>query len=170
MWIFGYGSLVWRPGFEFVEAHRAELTGYVRRFWQGSPDHRGTPQAPGRVATLIEHASATCVGRAFRLSEEVFRDVLAPLDHREKEGFERHTLNVRLADGRRIDALTYIATPTNVSFLGPAPLPEMAAHIARSQGPSGPNDEYLLRLAKWLDEHDVRDPHIEELVAALKAL
>ncbi len=142
----------------------------MRRFWQGSPDHRGTPEAPGRVATLIQQAEASCVGRAFRLSDDVFREVLGQLDHREKEGFERHTLNVQLADGRRIDALTYIATPTNASFLGPAPVAEMAAHIARSQGPSGPNDEYLLQLACWLDEHDIHDAHIQELVAALRAL
>lgn len=167
MWIFGYGSLVWRPGFEFLEAHRAELRGYARRFWQGSPDHRGTPDAPGRVATLIEDASATCIGRAFRLAPEVFEATLGPLDHREKAGFERRTLEVRLSDGRNIDALTYLATPDNEQFLGPASLDEMAAHIARSRGPSGPNDEYLIQLAKWLRDHDVRDEHVEALVARL---
>lgn len=164
-WIFGYGSLVWRPGFVFEEAHRAEVQGWVRRFWQGSPDHRGTPEAPGRVATLIADPEGHCVGRAFRLAPEVYAATLAPLDHREKAGFERRTLQVTLADGRSVDALTYLATPSNESFLGEAPLDEMAAHIRRSRGPSGDNAEYLLELARWLSAEGVEDPHVEALAA-----
>lgn len=108
------------------------------------------------------------MGRAFRLAPEVFDATLAPLDHREKAGFERRTLRVRLDDGRRVDALTYLATPDNAEFLGPATLHEMAAHIARSQGPSGPNDEYLLELARWLREHDAHDAHVEALAALVR--
>lgn len=168
MWIFGYGSLVWRPGFDFEESHPARLEGFARRFWQGSPDHRGTPRSPGRVVTLLREPGAACLGRAFRLRREIYERTLPGLDHREKGGYARHRVELELlTDGRRVPATIYVAGPDNPSFLGPAPLEEMVRHIARSAGPSGPNDEYLLELARWLRAHDLDDPHVLELADAL---
>lgn len=170
MWIFGYGSLIWRPGFAFEEAHTARLEGFARRFWQGSPDHRGTPDSPGRVVTLVEHAQAWCLGRAFRVNTQVHDQILADLDVREQGGYVRHRVPLRLVAGARsIEATTYVAREDNPNFLGPAPFEQMVRHIAGSRGPSGPNDEYLLELADWLRDNDMPDAHVQSLADALRA-
>ena len=82
VWLFGYGSLIWKADFPFVERREASIQGWSRRFWQGSDDHRGTRASPGRVVTLIEDEGASCKGMAYK----VLPDVFAHLDHREKNG------------------------------------------------------------------------------------
>lgn len=168
MWIFGYGSLVWRPAFEHLEAEIATLHGFERRFWQGSEDHRGVPGAPGRVVTLIEAPGSRVVGRAYRIAEEKRDETVARLDHREQGGYVAREVELSLADGRRVPATVYLATPDNPIWLGPAPLTEMAAQIAKARGPSGANDEYVFRLEAWLREAGADDPHVFELAAALR--
>lgn len=163
-WLFGYGSLLWNQGFEFAQRHPARLQGFVRRFWQGSTDHRGVPGAPGRVVTLATQATGECWGEVFLVREEVF----SALDHRERGGYRRTWVDVEVPGGRRLRALTYRADPDNPDYLGPASLESMAAQILAASGPSGPNPEYLLRLATELERLGVRDPHVEELVGALK--
>ncbi len=171
MWIFGYGSLVWRPGFAFLEAHPARLDGFVRRFYQGSPDHRGTEASPGRVVTLLREPGGSCVGRAFRLSPEEHARSFAPLAHREQAGYARHAVELTLLpDGRRVPAEIFVAGPDNPHFLGPASLDAMARHIFDSTGPSGRNDHYLLELARWLEAHGVHDPHVGALADAVSSL
>jgi cation transport protein ChaC len=173
-WIFGYGSLVWRPAFPFLERRAARLDGMMRRFWQGSTDHRGVPEAPGRVVTLLEAPESHVWGRAFRVSEDVHHEVLERLDHREQGGYERSVRPVALkepaADGRdEVEALVYVATPGNPNFLGPAPEDAIVAQILESRGPSGPNDEYLLRLDEALREIGVEDPHVGVLAQRVRA-
>ncbi len=165
MWVFGYGSLIWRPSFPFLERRTALLRGYVRRFWQGSTDHRGVPGAPGRVVTLIAEPAAACIGAAYRVAEEELPAVLAGLDIREKNGYERLWLPLALdpPDGPVVEGLVYLAGPGNSEFLGPAEPGEIAQQIRRSRGPSGPNAEYLLRLAGALRLLDARDEHVAEL-------
>ena len=169
-WIFGYGSLVWRPAFEHLERRPARLTGWARRFWQGSTDHRGVPGAPGRVVTLVPDPEAITLGMAYRVSEAVFEDVLATLDHREKGGYERRRLPLVTLDGDRLEALVYLATPRNAHYLGPDDPERMARQIARSHGPSGPNDEYLMELDAWLREMGEEDPHVFELATLVRRL
>lgn len=170
-WIFGYGSLVWRPAFEHLEARPAALDGWARRFWQGSTDHRGVPGAPGRVVTLVREPGARCVGVAYRVSEHTFDEVIGALDHREKGGYERHAVELALLpDEQRAPSLVYVAGPSNPNYLGPAEADAIVRQIARARGPSGANDEYLLRLDEALRALGAEDPHVAELAARLRRL
>lgn len=161
IWLFGYGSLIWKADFTYLERRPAYIQGWERRFWQGSHDHRGTPEAPGRVATLIRAKDSICHGMAYRITPEV----LAPLDVREKNGYLREVTPLTFLDSQGHDVgqtqgLIYLATEDNPAFLGEAPLSEMAHQIALSHGPSGSNKEYLLNLASALRELGVEDMHI----------
>lgn len=169
MWIFAYGSLVFRPSFAHVERRRAFLPGHARRFWQGSPDHRGVPEAPGRVVTLVTAPGETCGGCAYRVDAREADQVLAALDHRERAGFERRLLAVLDAPGGAAfaSAIVYVAREDNPHFLGPLPEPEIAAWVRGSRGPSGANADYVLALRDALRELDVRDEHVEEIARHL---
>jgi cation transport regulator ChaC len=170
LWIFGYGSLIWRPTFLFVERVPARLRGWTRRFWQGSTDHRGVPGAPGRVVTLVRDAEGSVDGVAFRIDELDRDEVLAHLDHREKGGYARHDVRLEALDGSAVfPAIVYVATEGNEDWLGPAPLDEIADTVSRARGPSGPNDEYVHRLAEALRELGAHDAHVTELDALLVA-
>ena len=158
-WIFGYGSLIWRVDFPYHEREKATIDGWSRRFWQGSHDHRGTPEAPGRVLTLIPDDGARCVGMAYLVDEDVFEH----LDHREKNDYERVDIDIRLA-GRTVPGVTYIGVEGNFAYLGPAPLAEIAAQIRRSCGPSGLNIDYLLALDAALATLGVTELHVRSLV------
>lgn len=167
LWLFGYGSLIWRPGFDFVERRKARVDGVARRFWQGSTDHRGVVGAPGRVVTLVEHAGAHCWGVAFRVEAARKADVITMLDAREQGGYVQTQLRATLDDERVIDALSYVAQPDNPHHLGPATVAELAAQIRTAVGPSGPNLEYALKLHAALTELSILDDDLELLVAAL---
>ena len=163
-WIFGYGSLVWRQDFPYLDSHRAYIDGWTRRFWQGSHDHRGIQTDPGRVVTLIEAPGEKCYGRAFLIEP----DALEHLDYREKNGYERHTVDINFDDGR-ILGVVYIAATTNFAFLGDVPVDEIVAHITRCSGRSGTNVDYLLNLANSLRQLDISDSHVVELEALILA-
>jgi cation transport protein ChaC len=164
-WIFGYGSLIWRPSIPFVERRTATIAGWVRRFWQGSIDHRGVPGSPGRVVTLHEDPAERCWGRAYRIDREQEEEVLTRLDVREKGGYERREVTLHFQDrqGGVAPGLVYIATPRNRNYLGPAPLAEIADQVQLATGPSGNNAEYVLRLARALREMSAEDAHVFEL-------
>eukprot|EP01135_Chromosphaera_perkinsii_P011139 Nk52_evm1s2342 gene=Nk52_evmTU1s2342 len=157
LWIFGYGSLVWNPNIPYEESVAGYVKGFVRRFWQGSTDHRGVPGAPGRVCTLAEDPEGITWGMAFRVAREKEKEVLEYLDYREKGGFSKHLLEVHPKDakayaGREIKALCYVGTPENEEYLGPAAMEDMAELIAFSVGPSGKNCDYLFHLADYMRE------------------
>ncbi|ALS97160.1 gamma-glutamylcyclotransferase [Lacimicrobium alkaliphilum] len=157
VWLFGYGSLIYKADFEYLQRRPAFIWGWQRRFWQGSHDHRGTPEAPGRVATLIEKPGARCAGMAYKVTPDTFEH----LDHREKNGYLRvFTALHWLDEPGEAEGLVYLASADNEAWLGPATEAEIAAHIARSEGPSGPNSEYLLKLAEALRELDEHDEHV----------
>lgn len=168
VWLFGYGSLIYKADFTYLERRPASIRHWVRRFWQGSHDHRGTLEAPGRVVTLIPQTDAVCVGMAYLIAP----DALAHLDVREKNGYLRFVTSLSLDDGREPEGLVYIATEENAAFLGAASERDIAEHIARSTGPSGPNRDYLLQLADALHQMDAEDPHVfaieRELVRLIK--
>ena len=157
-WIFGYGSLIWRPDFPFLESRPGNICHWSRRFWQGSHDHRGTENRPGRVLTLIEREGKRCHGRAFRVTKEV----LAHLDQREKNGYKRHDVSIQLPS-TRVAGIVYIAGQQNAAFLGDAPLEAIADQICQSEGPSGSNVEYLTKLAEALKDLRIEDDHVFRL-------
>lgn len=166
-WVFGYASLIWRPDFAYTHRHVASLAGYRRVLWQASPDHRGTPEAPGRVATLTPDAGASCGGMAFRLPNAQRSSILRDLDEREQGGYERHMVSVALDDGPHVQALTYIGWPDNPHYLGPATEARIVEHIRRSHGPSGPNTDYVVELAKALASLGIADAALERIARQL---
>lgn len=166
VWLFGYGSLIYKVDFPYLERRPAYIEGWSRRFWQGSHDHRGTPEKPGRVLTLIETPGERCTGMAYRVSPAVFEH----LDHREKNGYLRFFTSMMFANGEQHQGLVYIATEDNAAFLGAADEVEIARHIACSEGPSGHNAEYLLKLSDGLKKLGVTDPHVEKIRRYLEPL
>jgi cation transport protein ChaC len=166
VWLFGYGSLIFKADFEYLEARPAAIEGWARRFWQGSHDHRGTPEAPGRVTTLIESPGTVCVGMAYRVTPDVFDH----LDVREKNGYLRFLTPMTFRDGGQAEGLVYIATENNAAWLGPAPEAEIAVHIHGAHGPSGANREYLERLAQALRALNVHDEHVFAIETQLPRL
>ncbi|MEM6927637.1 MAG: gamma-glutamylcyclotransferase [Myxococcota bacterium] len=166
-WVFGYGSLVYRPAFPYVDRAVGRLDGWQRRFWQGSTDHRGVPGAPGRVATLIESPGASVHGMAYRIADAERDAILSDLDYREKDGYQRALMPVHLSH-QTIEALVYWADSTNPQYLGPASIDEMVAQILRSHGPSGPNTDYVLQLDSTLTSLGVDDPDLRALAQAVR--
>ncbi|KKA30481.1 hypothetical protein TD95_000630 [Thielaviopsis punctulata] len=151
----------------------------------GSEDHRGTPEAPGRVVTLIERsyweqlndthheAPQKVWGVAYRIKPEHIAEVKEYLDIREINGYSVHHKPFQPADGSApIRALVYIGTPDNEQFVGVQDPNNLAAHIARSRGPSGLNSEYLLNLHTALEDLGVEssDSHISDLSQKVMAL
>lgn len=161
-WVFGYGSLIWKQDFLFLESRPGSIDGWARRFWQGSHDHRGTPDDPGRVVTLIEAPGERCDGVAFLIEPSVFDH----LDFREKNGYERVGVDIRFDDGI-VAGVMYRAAEDNHAFLGPAPTREIAAHVERSSGPSGANRDYVLELARALRDRGFSDAHVFDVEAEL---
>lgn len=166
VWLFGYGSLIYKVDFPFRERRPAALHGWSRRFWQGSHDHRGTPRHPGRVVTLVEDSAAVCSGMAYGVAPTTFRQ----LDAREKNGYERRAVTLALADGRIVDGVAYIAPPGNAAWLGPADDAAIARQIAGARGPSGSNRDYVVRLAQSLRGLGADDPQVFGLEVLLRSM
>lgn len=156
LWLFGYGSLIFKADFPYLERRPAYIRDYTRRFYQGSHDHRGTTDFPGRVATLLPAPGETCHGMAYLITPEQF----AHLDQREKNGYLRVAAPFIFNDGSTIEGLVYIARTDNAAYLGHASESEIARQIARAHGPSGPNRDYLLNLAQALRELGKADAHV----------
>jgi cation transport protein ChaC len=170
-WLFGYGSVIYRPSFPFVERRPATLRGFARRFSQASDDHRGTKELPGRVVTLRAQAGAHVRGMAYRFARADAAAVFADLDVREQAGYAPQRVRIELdpqgpqAAHERLDAdaIAYIAPPGNAWDAGPEDTVTIAARIAVARGPSGSNVEYLHRLAEALRGLGDPDEHVRAL-------
>jgi cation transport protein ChaC len=173
LWVFAYGSLIWRPGFDHSGAHPALLRGFHRSFCLWSHRYRGTPEAPGLVLGLDR--GGACRGVAFRVPGEGAAEVLRYLDDRElPDGAEvvyhRKVLPVRLLDrpaGTVVPAIAYVANRA-CRLYAPALAPEQAAAaIARGVGQMGANRDYLLNTVRHLREMGVRDAGLDRIAALL---
>jgi len=159
LWIFGYGSLIWNPGFEHSKALIGQIKGYSRKFYQGSDVHRGRPDRMGRVVTLIEDGEGSTWGQAFLPKDHQI--ALSYLGQRESSigGYETALTYFYPRDPKEKPflILVYIAMPSNALFLGADPIPKIAHDIAHSEGECGHNVEYLSKLIAFMR---VELPHI----------
>ncbi len=171
-WVFGYGSLLWNPGFDPVEQAHGTLSGYARSFCMRSIHHRGTEDDPGLVLALDEQSDSVCEGLALRVAEHEANTTLAYLRERElvSSAYLEKVLTVRLADGRVIDAVTYVIDPDHVQYCGTLDLEEQAQIISKAVGGRGPNSEYLFNTAAHLTEMGIPDAELDWLRARVQAL
>ncbi|XGW06496.1 hypothetical protein V3C99_016643 [Haemonchus contortus] len=149
MWIFGYGSLLWNPNFAFVQQVPGVVKGYARRFWQKSPDHRGTPEKPGRTVTLVPDEKFVCWGIAFKVAEENVVATRKYLDFREKAGYSLKKVTFIPDDAsiKPFDVEAYMSYGDEEHHTGPSELEDICQTIVQCDGPSGSNVEYALLLA-----------------------
>ena len=172
MWVFGYGSLLWNPGFEAQERVIAKLPDYHRSFCMRSIHHRGTQDDPGLVLALDALAGAQCNGVALSVASHEQNDVLAYLREREliSSAYLEKMLHIDLVDGRRVEAVTYVIDPDHVQYCGGLDLEEQARMIARAVGGRGPNTEYLFNTAAHLGELGITDDELDWLARRVRAL
>ncbi len=169
-WVFGYGSLMWRPGFDYIERVPARLHGVHRAFCISSVHHRGTPARPGLVLGLAPGGSVR--GAAYGVAPAHWREVLAYLREREQptETYVERQIAIRLADGRKVTAVSYLSDRRHPQWVGRLPLEEQARRISGAVGLSGPNIDYLRDLTEHLRAEGVGDHEMECLLAQVEAL
>jgi cation transport protein ChaC len=157
LWVFGYGSLMWRPGFAFEERHGARLKGFHRSLCIYSHVHRGTPDRPGLVLGL--DLGGSCRGVAFRVGPAHQGETIAYLREREQPTavYLERVLPVTLDDGRRVRALCYIADRRHCQYAGRLPQPELLRLVRQGRGISGPNPDYVRQTHAHLMDMGVRD-------------
>jgi glutathione-specific gamma-glutamylcyclotransferase len=169
LWVFGYGSLMWRPGFPLVERAPATLAGRRRAFCIYSVHHRGTYERPGLVLGLAPGGSVR--GAAYRIAPAEQAEVYAYLMEREQptETYIEARRAVLLADGRRVEALVFLSDKQHAQWAGALSLERQAELIAGAKGLSGRNVDYLRDLVAHLREEGVRDTAMEHLLALVEA-
>jgi len=166
-WVFGYGSLIWQPGFDFVDRRVATLRGYRRSFCMSSIVYRGTPEVPGLVLALDRGDGAgSCIGVAYQVAAEGAAATLGYLRERElvSYAYTETRLPVALEDGAEVEALAYVSNPGHAQYRGGLSLEAQAEVIARAVGPRGPNLDYLLNTVASLDALGLHDPDLARLV------
>jgi cation transport protein ChaC len=164
-WVFGYGSLMWNPGFAFEDKMMARTFGYRRSLCVRSWVHRGTQERPGLVLGLDRGGS--CRGMAFKVPTWEKDAVVDYLRERElvTQVYKERTMPVVLADGRHVQALAYIIDRAHPQYAGALTTEEAAATVAVSHGKSGANTDYVINTVAHLKEMGIRDPWLEDVAA-----
>jgi glutathione-specific gamma-glutamylcyclotransferase len=169
LWVFGYGSLMWRPGFEFIEQMPARLIGEHRALCVLSFDHRGTPEKPGLVLGLDR--GGACRGIAFRVAGSRRDATVEYLRAREQTTnvYREVTRSVWLdnAARERISALTYVADRGHVQYAGRLSLAEQLRYVQHGYGRSGNNRDYVLETVKSIEAQGFRDEQLHRLALML---
>jgi cation transport protein ChaC len=167
-WVFGYGSLMWRPGFAHVETRRARLAGYRRALCIHSHVHRGTAERPGLVLGLDR--GGACIGLAFRVPGELRDEVVAYLRERElvTSVYIERMLPVRLDDGSAAQALAYVVDRGHAQYAGRLDSEAAAGQVRGAVGVSGPNEEYVFNTVQHLKALGIRDRWLEDVAGRLE--
>lgn len=171
VWVFGYGSLIWEPGFAFSSRQIARLEGYQRSFCMRSIHHRGTVAHPGLVLALDEGAG-DCEGVAFEIPAGIAEESLEYLRAREliSAAYLEACAPVQLRDGRQVEAVTYVIDRGHEQYCAGLSLEDQAQIIAGAVGGRGPNYEYLFNTTAHLTELGLRDAQLDWLAARVRAL
>jgi cation transport protein ChaC len=166
-WVFGYGSLIWNPGFPFLSSERALLRGAHRSLSIYSHRHRGTKDKPGLVFGLSRGGS--CRGVAYEVAGAKWPDVFDYLEAREQDtGVYRTTWrSVALGGGKRVRALTYLVNESHPQFAGELDVAEQVRLVLGGSGEAGHNTEYVRNTARQLLALGIRDEALMSIVAAL---
>lgn len=168
-WVFGYGSLMWRPGFPHSDAELATLYGAHRALCVYSYVHRGTPERPGLVLALDR--GGACRGMAFRVAAQDAEEVLGYLRGREQVTmvYREARRPVRLGSGHRIDdAVCYIVDRRHKQYAGVLPLETQIAMVRHAQGRSGDNVSYVLNTVRHMEQAGIADARLAAVARALE--
>lgn len=167
LWVFGYGSLMWRPGFSFVERRTATVRGYHRALCVYSHVHRGTPEKPGLVLGLDRGGS--CKGIAFRVAATQAAATIAYLRGREQvtHVYRELHLRARLDDGRSVAALSYAVDRSHGQYAGRLDRQELERLVLQGNGASGANPDYVRNTQAHLAELGIVDATLEWLAQRL---
>jgi cation transport protein ChaC len=169
LWVFGYGSLMWRPGFPFLEQVPARLIGEHRALCVYSFVHRGTPEKPGLVLGLDR--GGACRGVAFRVAEKHRAATIAYLRAREQvtSVYREVMRSVWLENEprQRVSALAYVVDRGHVQYAGRLSLAEQLRHVQQGHGQSGPNREYVIATVKAIEAEGFRDTPLHQLALML---
>ena len=170
LWVFGYGSLMWDPGFHFAEVRQADLPGYQRRFSYRITGGRGTPERPGLMLAL-ERLAGCCSGLVFRIPAEAVEAESQILWRREmlRGGYCPTLLPMATPQGS-VTALVFAANTAHPEYAGELPLDETAAVIASASGFIGSNCGYLAQVAAQLDMLGIADAYIHQLHHRVQSL
>ncbi len=167
LWVFGYGSLMWRPGFEFSDRQIALLRGAHRSLCVYSYHHRGTAEKPGLVLGL-DHGGS-CRGMAYRVPDEKRDETMAYLTEREQQNYVyRESLRpVDLIDGRRVKALVYLMDPRHSQYAHGLTPEQQLAFVKQGEGVSGRCSDYVRNTLEHLHQLGIKDPALNWIAARL---
>ncbi len=170
LWVFGYGSLMWRPGFSFSESHVSYAYGYHRALCIRSWVHRGTRDNPGLVLGL--NRGGSCKGVSFRVEAADHDEVVEYLRARElvTAVYVEKMVPVKLADGRRVEALTYVADRTHEQYASGLHTRDAAEMVHRAKGQSGGNIDYVTSTVEHLRQLGINDHNLESVLREVREL
>jgi cation transport protein ChaC len=170
LWVFGYGSLIWRPGFPFLERVEARLVGAHRALCVYSFVHRGTPERPGLVLGLDQ--GGACRGMAYRVAAGKRAETIAYLHAREQVTMvyreSVRSIWLKGEPGRRVSALTYTVDRGHAQYAGRLSLDQQLHYVRQGHGRSGPNRDYVIATVAALEQLGLRESDLHLLAERLK--